>query len=200
MPRRPINWIRVFLIAVPVAVAGALLVPYAVAVFQSPMKYSAEPSSPVPMLATPFFAPGIDCPPTVAATVADLRDDEEVIGVVVKGRPRAYLVKAFAGMGSHVVNDLIDAVPVTVTFCNVRDTAQVFTGPKRGEPLDIWTGGFNDGLFLRTGGTAFWQSTGKMIDSERKDEMPFPTYPFDRAPWKVWKDVHPMTDLYLGPQ
>ena len=121
-----------------------------------------------------------------------------MIGIVVNRRPRAYRLKAFSATYSHVVNDLIDTVTVTVTYCNVSDSIQAFTGPKRGDPLDIWTAGWNQQLILKTGHIAFSQQTGKMMDTERKDEMPFPIYPFERVSWKAWRSTYPGTDVYLG--
>jgi len=196
--QRRINWIRVFMIAVPVAVAVALLAPYGGALFQSPTSGAAEPPLAGPMRATPFLAPGIERPQLVAAADAALADDDDVIGVVVNNRPRAYRLKALTATYSHVVNDLIDKVPVTVTYCNMSDTVQAFTSPSRGDALDIWTVGWNNQLILKAGPVAFSQRTGKMMDSDRNDEMAFPLFPFERVSWKAWRSAYPETEVYVG--
>jgi hypothetical protein len=197
---RRVNWLRAVLISVPVSVTVVLLAPYAVAVFEKPQGLQVGTPPPIGGInPTPFFAPGIDRPQVVAAKVAGLADDDDVIGVVVNGRPRAYRVKAFTGMSRHVVNDLIDDVPVTVTYCDLADCAQAFTSSTRGDTLDICTGGLNGNLMLRTSGhNYFWQNTGKCTAPDHADESPFPMYPFERVPWKVWHATYPGTDVYVG--
>src|SRR5207244_3603110 len=54
-----------------------------------------------------FEAEGILRPPTVKADDAVLADDEEVIGVVVDGRARAYRLEALRRPPFHIVNDLV---------------------------------------------------------------------------------------------
>jgi hypothetical protein len=199
MAARRIHWFRIFLFAVPIAVAGALLIEYFLHLYnQQPASWDSQPSAGGRIHATPFLMAGLDRPQTVAAKDAKVADDEDVIGVVVNGRTRAYRVTAFHGMTNHVVNDVIDAVPVTVTYCDENNCVQAFTGPKRGQPLDIWVGGWNQQMILKTGGTYFWQSTGKSTDADRPDEMPFPTFPFERLSWKAWRSIYPNTDVYVG--
>src|SRR5262249_40673622 len=72
-----------------------------------------------------FNAPGIDRPPIVAAGDAGLNDNEEVIGVDVRGKARAYRLSALLDRQHHVVNDLIDGVPVTVTYCDLSNCLRV---------------------------------------------------------------------------
>lgn len=49
-----------------------------------------------------------------AAEAAFLTDDAEVLGLVVKGRARAYAVTMLSY--HHVVNDVIEGIPVAVTY------------------------------------------------------------------------------------
>jgi hypothetical protein len=189
-----IRWFRIAAIALPVAIVGAILINYGWLVLRRETA-SMPPMKTTPTEATPFLAAPIDRPAVVAAKDSKLADDEDVIGIVVNGRPRAYRVKAFAGMFSHVVNDLMDTVPVTVTYCDRTNCVQAFTGPQRGETLDIWTGGYDQQLILKFEKTFFWQHTGKVIDSE---EVMFPAFPYERRPWKEWRSIHPTTDVYEG--
>lgn len=56
-----------------------------------------------------------DDPRTVPAQDARfLRDDDEVLGLVVGGQARAYPVTMLAY--HHVVNDVIEGIPVAVTY------------------------------------------------------------------------------------
>lgn len=61
-----------------------------------------------------LFLPADD-PRTVPAQDARfLRDDDEVLGLVVGGQARAYPVTMLAY--HHVVNDVIEGIPVAVTY------------------------------------------------------------------------------------
>src|SRR5262249_7607260 len=59
----------------------------------------------------PFEHAGVIQPSTVTAENASLRDREEVIGVEVNGKARAYRITAMHDLTQHVVNDKIDDVP-----------------------------------------------------------------------------------------
>jgi hypothetical protein len=57
----------------------------------------------------------VDEPALVSAREATfLRDDDQVFGIVVKGRARAYPTTMLAY--HHVVNDVIEGIPVAVTY------------------------------------------------------------------------------------
>jgi hypothetical protein len=101
-------------------------------------------------------------------------------------------------MSTHLVNDVIDTIPVTVTYCDRTDCVQAFTGPTRGAPLDIWMGGHLRQMMLKTGPAFFWQQTGKFVDPNQGDKQAFPTYEFERTTWKRWRTAFPTTDVYLG--
>lgn len=61
-----------------------------------------------------LFLPA-DEPLTVpAAQAAFLRDDDEVYGLVIEGKARAYAVTMLSF--HHVVNDVVGGVPVAVTY------------------------------------------------------------------------------------
>ncbi len=137
---------------------------------------------------TPFVWPAPSQPPTVSADRAMLPDEEPVLGLLVNGTARAYRVKAFAGMTNHVVNDLIESTPVTVTHCDRDGCSRIFTGPGT-EPLDIMTTGFNEGLLLSVDGQIFRQSDG--------DGPNLRSLPFEKTTWKAWRNAHPATDVYV---
>ena len=88
-----------------------------------------------------FRMPGIVRPPVVGADASGLRPDEEVFGLVVGGRARAYRLDALRDRSKHVVNDLVGGVPVTVAYCDVSDCVSAYRGPEASGPLDVSIGG-----------------------------------------------------------
>lgn len=154
----------------------------------------------------PMSQPGIRQPPTVSAIASGLNDDAQIIGVTVGGRSRAYLVSAFAPLpggryATHVVNDLLAGIPVTITHCDRTDCTRVFTGHAAGKPLDIavggWGGAKGAGLLLLVGSVRYPQATDQPL---HKGEAGFPyaERAYTRLTWKQWRDAHPATDVYVG--
>jgi hypothetical protein len=145
----------------------------------------------------PAFA--IDKPPTVAAARANVRDEAQVLGVSLQGKHRAYLLKALKGspMG-HIINDLLDDLPVTVSYCDMTQCAKVFTGESRGEPLNILFGGrIYRRLCLRIGDNGYIQDTLQPLLAE-DPPFPYTEIPFVRTTWKEWREAHPDTDIFVG--
>jgi hypothetical protein len=160
------------------------------------------------MFNTPFITPGIRQPVTVSAAEAKVDDQVQVIGIRVGKKHRAYVVRAFDRTLWHVVNDLLDDVPVTVTYCDRCDMARAFTSPRRGSPLDVMLGGWlEDRMLLRLGDAFFPQdadedSLGRGLGStpeRNRNAVPILTeFPHERATWIAWKTAHPDTDAYVG--
>ncbi len=139
---------------------------------------------------TPFVMEGVRTPPTVAADAARLADDARVVGVSVGERHRAYSIEVLSAMTSHVVNDLVDEVPVSVTYCNQSDCARVLTSEEHGTPVDLWLGGWMGGqMSLRYHDLHYPQT------SER---LPLLDYPFTLTSWREWRELHPDTDVFTG--
>jgi hypothetical protein len=138
-------------------------------------------------------------PPVHPAAAVDLPDGAEVIGVVVERRARAYLLTALAPVDHHVVNDLVGATPVTVTFCDQTRCVRVFTDEARGRPLDVWLGGYKDGgLLLRVGGVYYYQASGEVPLKPEAAPLPHRRLAHELATWKVWRQAHPETEVYTG--
>lgn len=136
--------------------------------------------------------PGLVRPPSAPAATVTLKDTDAVIGVVVDGRPRAYVVNALSNPRTHVVDDVVAGHPVTVTYCDRKDCTRVFTGDGDG-PLDVNVGGYDDGLLLRINGRRYRQDSGEAM--EPGEPLPFPQMGFVRTTWKEWRDAHPDTDV-----
>ena len=139
---------------------------------------------------TPFITPGIRQPSTVPVAEATLADDARVIGVTAGGRHRAYSVQVMSGMTSHVVNDLVDDVPVSVSYCDQTDCTRVFAGRPGSSPLELSTGGWVRGeMALRYGDQQY---------SQTATDIPLQDHPFVVTTWKEWREQHPDTDVFVG--
>jgi Protein of unknown function (DUF3179) len=152
---------------------------------------------PIGMPATPMITRGLRTPPTQSAAAAKLADEAKVIGVVVNGKARAYSVKAMSSMPTHVVNDLIDDAPVTVTYCDQTDCVRAFTSEKVGSPLDLQVGGFHDELLLYDGKRFYRQENGQS-ENDSTVHIPYLSLPVERMTWGEWKKAHPDTNVFVG--
>ena len=186
--------------AVMIAAAGAVLVSYAMSWLEDRSEQVRAAETGPFRESSPYSAPGIRTPPIVRAPDADLKDDESIIGIEVNGHYRAYRQAAMSGMTAHVVNDLIGDVPVSVTYCDRANCARAFTDSRRSQPLELSTGGMVDGnLALRLGEIWIWQPTGETLFDDGSKKRPLSDFPIVRTTWKAWRQLHPGTEVYVGP-
>jgi hypothetical protein len=178
-------------VAFALALVGGFLVVGAVLVTRAATPPLPPPSSERLLPASVQYA-GLVQPPAKVAAAAELRDADVVVGVVVGNRARAYAVAALTGPRTHVINDLIAGTPVTVTYCDRKYCARVFTGDGT-EPLSVGTGGFDDGLILLLDGRRYRQDTGEEVDGP--GTFPYRPMTFVRTTWKEWSQAHPDTDV-----
>ena len=146
--------------------------------------------------------PGIREPPVHTVSDAPLADDDEVIGVAVNGRFRAYAINALFMPDRHVVNDLVSGQPVSVSYCPRSGCVSVFTDALGKNTLPIAMGGWMERyedrtLLLLVGSTRYRQDTGASVESSAAP-FPFPRMEFQRTTWKQWRDRHPDTEVYTG--
>ena len=148
-----------------------------------------------------FQAEGIRTPPTLSADRADLKPEDEVIGVEVDGRARAYRLKAMLGRSDHVVNDVLGGKPVSVTYCDLSGCVRGFGGPGEA-PLTIDQAGiYKNKMTLKVDGVVYVQDDGEVVEhDEGRSVVPFPfdEVPLTRTTWGAWKAGHPGTDVYVG--
>jgi hypothetical protein len=147
-----------------------------------------------------YETPGIDRPDVVPADKAAVDDDTPVIGVYASGHARAYLLEAFThGPESHIVNDVLGSVPVSVTHCDISGCTRVFTGGASGQPLALSVGGRMKGrLMLKFEGHLYRQETSEPL-KEGAALFPYREYPAKLTDWRAWRQSHPDTDVYMGP-
>jgi hypothetical protein len=103
---------------------------------------------------------------------------------------------------ARIANDLLGAVPVTVTYCDVSDCVRVFSGPGQGRRLRVALGGWDrrrpKSMLLRIGSDMYWQDTGQPLEDETTAAFPYRTLDFVRTTWREWREAHPDTDAYIG--
>jgi hypothetical protein len=143
-----------------------------------------------------FDAPGIQQPPALPASEAALDDADPVIGVTAAGHSRAYSVPSLSrGPASHIVNDVLGGVPVTVTRCDATGCTRVFTAEAGGQALKLAQGGFQGGMVLKLAGRSYRQDTGAPVDGGGGAGLPYRRLPAEETTWGEWRRSHPGTDL-----
>jgi Protein of unknown function (DUF3179) len=197
------------LVAIAAAIAAAIALPIAVAIpyvqslFPEPPEQFDDAPAPAiqsnrPFWNSPFIMPGIDRPPVVPGYEAALDGDEEVIGVDIHGKHRAYRVAALRRM-PHVANDLVGRTPVTATYCPNSDVAQTFSSHQLDKPLPMSLGGWAQGsMIMRYKDVFFEQKSGRRHDTELQEELPFATIPHQRTTWRKWRSSRPDTDVCVS--
>lgn len=68
----------------------------------------------------------LQTPRTVEADASRIAEGDEVLGVMVKGKSRAYWLKALRYPPWHIINDVVRGVPVSVTFCDRTNCTSVY--------------------------------------------------------------------------
>lgn len=166
---------------------------------QAAASATSSPLMPDPRIKLQGDMPSIDRPDVLPADKAALDEDTPVIGVFVAGKARAYLLEAFEhGPASHLVNDVLGGVPISVTHCDVSGCSRVFTGSVVGRPLDLSVGGQkNSRMVLKFGGQLYRQETSEPVDKSGST-FPYREYPAHLTVWGDWRRAHPETDVYMG--
>jgi len=151
-----------------------------------------------PMVSTPMLSDGVDFPKMVTPDEIELREKQEVLGVVVAGQARAYPLFSMRGMSDHVINDhVIDETgkrkPFTVTYCDLTECTRVFEAEDGRDDASLRVGIMG----LKDGGLALmWKKNG----FKQTDELEgLRDYPYERTIWSEWKSAHPDTLVYAGP-
>lgn len=135
--------------------------------------------------------PGIVSPKMYVIDEIDLPEDTAVIGILVAGTARAYVLEALKSDGSHVVNELSGDTGLAVTYCPKADCVRVFSKSPATTPLQLAANGFRDDQLLVTHEEITYEQTAGTIPLDDVD--------FVRTEWLAWKIEHPETVVYLGP-
>lgn len=151
----------------------------------------------VPPINAPYFIPGSQ------ATV--LADDDPVIALELNGEWRAYPLALL--VTHHIVNDVMQGIPIAITFCPLCNSALVFNRRVGDQTLTFGiSGATRNGGFLMwdTETQSWWQQfTGEAIMGAHMGAR-LETLPSKIVSWKAYRKWHPMgrvlqRDEVLGP-
>ncbi len=139
--------------------------------------------------------PSIDNP--VFADVSGsqfMSDSDTVIGLEINGEAKAYPI--FILVWHEIVNDKVGETPVSVTYCPLCYTNQVFERIINGQEVEFGTSGklYNSNLLMYDRLTeSYWsQALGMAVKGELTGYQ-LNLVPFDVITWGDWKKLHPDT-------
>ena len=141
--------------------------------------------------------PSIDEPKFVPASDVDwLLPNSRVIGLDIAGEVRAY---PLAILNWHeIVNDTVNGVPVSITYCPLCGTGMAFRRDFDGESTTLGVSGllYNSDLLLydRQSESLWSQVMGQAVSGPRKGERLIPV-PIEHTTWEDWKKQHPQTEV-----
>ena len=123
-----------------------------------------------------------------------MSDSDTVIGLEINGDAKAYPI--FILVWHEIVNDRVGDVPVSVTYCPLCYTNQVFERIIDGQEVEFGTSGklYNSNLLMYDRYTeSYWsQALGTAVKGELTG-YELNLIPFDVITWGDWKKLHPDT-------
>jgi hypothetical protein len=139
--------------------------------------------------------PAIDRPEFLPVARADhMRPWDEVLGLVVDGRAKAYPVGI---MNWHeIVNDRFGDRPIAVTYCPLCGTGIAFDARAAGKELTFGVSGllYNSDLLLYDRQTeSLWSQVSKQAVTGPLKGRKLDMLPLTRTTWSAWRLAHPDT-------
>lgn len=123
-----------------------------------------------------------------------MSDSDTVIGLEINGEAKAYPL--FILVWHEIVNDEVGGIPVSVTYCPLCYTNQVFERVINGQTVEFGTSGklYNSNLLMYDRLTdSYWsQALGEAVKGELTGYK-LNLIPFDVITWGDWKKLHPNT-------
>lgn len=141
--------------------------------------------------------PSIEKPKFVAASAADfMRPTDRVIGITINGESRAYPINILNW--HEIVNDQIQGVPVSVTYCPLCGTGLVYEAKVGGKVLKFGVSGllYNSDVLLydRQTETLWSQILSKGINGPMKGQR-LKMVPSSQTSWESWLKKRPDTKV-----
>jgi hypothetical protein len=137
------------------------------------------------MLQDEFLDGQFETPDRSFVTVQEssLDDQDEVITLIIGDQHYAFPKRWMTGMSEHVVSEVYEDLPITVTYCNESECVRVFQGQVGEEKLDIMQAGLAAGhMAILVDGQSFLQEA---------EDIPYSEYPFELMLWGEWKTNNP---------
>jgi Protein of unknown function (DUF3179) len=135
-----------------------------------------------------------------AHMVREVRDSDQVLGVVIGGDSRAYPIPFLSW--HEIVNDTIGDVPITVTWSPLCFTGIVYARQIAGQAFTFGVSGkfwFNGLMMYDQQTDSLWsQVTGQAIAGPMQGRA-LQVLPATQTNWGIWKRLHPKT-LVLDPR
>ena len=123
-----------------------------------------------------------------------MSDSDTVIGLEINGESKAYPI--FILVWHEIVNDNVGGIPVSVTYCPLCYTNQVFERIINDHEVEFGTSGklYNSNLLMYDRLTeSYWsQALGMAVKGELSGYQ-LNLIPFDVITWGDWKSLHPET-------
>ncbi len=123
-----------------------------------------------------------------------MSDSDTVIGLEINGDAKAYPL--FILVWHEIVNDTVGNTPVSVTYCPLCYTNQVFERIINGQEVEFGTSGklYNSNLLMYDRLTeSYWsQALGMAVKGELSGYQ-LDLIPFDVITWGDWKKLYPDT-------
>jgi Protein of unknown function (DUF3179) len=136
---------------------------------------------------------------TPADAVQEVRDSDQVLGVVVGGESRAYPIPFLSW--HEIVNDTVGDVPIAVTWCPLCFTGIVYARQIAGQTFTFGVSGklWSNGLIMYDQQTdSLWSHVaGQAIIGPMQGTI-LQILPATQTDWGIWKRLHPKT-LVLDP-
>ena len=150
------------------------------------IKGGGPPKDGIPSIDNPIFAD--------VQSSQFMSDSDTVIGLEINGEVKAYPI--FILVWHEIVNDNVGDTPVSVTYCPLCYTNQVFERIIDGQEVEFGTSGklYNSNLLMYDRLTeSYWsQALGIAVKGELTGyQLNF--IPFDVITWGDWKKLHPDT-------
>ncbi len=150
------------------------------------IKGGGPPKDGIPSIDNPLFV-GVD-------ESRFMSDSDVVVGLEIDGEAKAYPL--FILVWHEIVNDRVGDVPVSVTYCPLCYTSQVFERVIGDQEVEFGTSGklYNSNLLMYDRLTeSYWsQALGMAITGELSGQR-LNLIPFDIITWGDWKVLHPET-------
>ncbi len=139
--------------------------------------------------------PSIDNPKFIAASEATfVSDDEIIVGLKINEETKAYPLSIL--VWHEIVNDYVDDTPVSVTYCPLCYTTQVFDRRINDQVVEFGVSGklYNSNLVMydRLTDSLWSEILGKAIVGELTG-YELDRIPFDLVKWGNWKTLYPET-------
>lgn len=139
--------------------------------------------------------PSLDNPVFVLIQNSDfISDHDTVIGLEINGEAKAYPL--FILVWHEIVNDTVGGAPVSVTYCPLCYTSQVFSRVINDRAVEFGVSGklYNSNLLMydRLSDSYWSQALGLALYGELTGYQ-LDLIPFDVITWGDWKMLHPDT-------